>query len=80
MYMYMYMYIYIYTSYIHTYIYIYGYSNTCNPYTLVLTSFFRIVSVTVDEQSVGLLLLPSYPSQHCPLVYVGYTETIYRET
>ena len=79
--MYMYMYIYIYTSYIHTYIYIYiiiyiyGYSNTCNPCTLVLTSFFPIVSVTVDEQSVGLLLLMTLLN-----IYVGYTETISRES
>ena len=69
------MYIYIYTSYIHTYIYIYGYSNTGNPYTLVLTRFFPIVSVTVDEQSVGLLLLLTLLN-----IYVGYTETIYRES
>ena len=57
MYMYMYIHIYIHHIYIHTYIHIYGYLNTCNPYTLVLTSFFPIVSVTVDEQSVVLLLL-----------------------
>ncbi len=75
MYMDMYVYIYIYTSYIHTYIYIYGYSNTGNPYTLVLTSVFPIVFVTVDEQSVVLLLLLTLLN-----IYVGYTETICRES
>ena len=58
-------------SVIHTYVYIYGYLNICNPYTLVLTSFFFIVSVTADEQSVDLLLLLTLLNK-----YVGHTETI----
>ena len=56
----------------HTFIYIYG---DMNPYTLVLTSFFSIVSVTVDEQSVGRNVLVTLLN-----IYVGYTETICRES
>ncbi len=63
--------IYMYThthTHTHTYIYMYG---DMNPYDLVLTSFFPMVSATVDKQSVGIFLL--FSLQH---IYVGYTETI----
>jgi hypothetical protein len=62
---YTYIYICIHThTHTHTYIYIYG---DMNPQDLVLTSVFPIVSVTVEKQSVGILVLFSY---------VGYTKTI----